>query len=160
MTIAVYPGTFDPMTLGHLDIVRRASTLFQTVLVAVAASEKKRPIFTLDERIALARNTCRSMENVQVVGFSGLLADFCREQGAAVIVRSARSAADYEYEVPMSLMNRRLGGVETVFLTPTPNVQHISGTLVREIAALGGNVSDCVTPQVALALKMKLADKD
>ena len=155
MTRAVYPGTFDPMTKGHLDIVRRASRLFDEVIIAVAESGKKSPLFSLDERLALVKADCAGFVNVRAESFTGLLADFCRRREAAVVVRSARNASDYEYEVPMALMNRRMAGVETVFLTPTPEVQHISGTLVREIAALGGDVTDCVTRTTAAALAAK-----
>lgn len=155
MTRAVYPGTFDPVTQGHLDIVRRAATLFDEVIVAVAKSSKKSPLFSLEERLALVKADCAGLTNVTAEGFTGLLADFCRRRDVAVVVRSARNASDYEYEVPMALMNRRMAGVETVFLTPTPEVQHISGTLVREIASLGGDVSDCVTRATAVALTAK-----
>lgn len=155
MTRAIYPGTFDPITLGHLDIVERAAAIFEEVVVAVAESEKKHPLFTLKERIALAEGACASYPNVTVMGFTGLLADFCRENDIAVIVRSGRTASDYDYEVPMALMNRRMAGVDTVFLTATPAVQHISASLVREIASMGGKVADCVTPAVGEALRRK-----
>ena len=157
MTRAVYPGTFDPMTKGHLDIVRRAARLFDEVIIAVAESGKKSPLFSLDERLALVKADCAGLANVRAESFTGLLADFCRRHDVSVVVRSARNASDYEYEVPMALMNRRMAGVETVFLTPTPEVQHISGTLVREIAALGGDVTDCVTHAVAAALAAKFS---
>ena len=155
MTKAVYPGTFDPVTLGHLDIVERAAGLFDEVIVAVAESEGKHPLFSLDERVAMAQFACQSYPNVTVEGFSGLLVNFCREKGAAVVVRSARSAADYEYEVPMALMNRKLSGVETVFFAAAPALQHVSSSLVREVARLGGDVSGCVTPAVHEALARK-----
>ncbi len=159
MTRAVYPGTFDPVTLGHLDIVARAAALFDEVVVAVAESPGKHPMFALAERVLMAQAACARFPNVKVCGFSGLLADFCRRQEATVLVRSARGAADYEYEAPMAVMNRQLAGVETVFFPATPELQHVSGTLVREIARLGGDVSGCVTPEVDKALKEKVTEE-
>ncbi len=156
MTKAIYPGTFDPITLGHLDIAGRAAAIFDEVVVAVAESTGKRPMFSLAERVQMAQAACARFPQVRVIGFSGLLADCCCAEGATVLVRSARGAADYEYEVPMAIMNRRLAGVETVFLTAAPELQHISGTLVREIARLGGDVSECVTPEVREALQAKV----
>ncbi len=157
MTKAVYPGTFDPITLGHLDIVARAAGIFDEVMVAVAESTGKHPMFALTERVLMAQAACARFPNVKVCGFSGLLAAFCRSHDVTVLVRSARGAADYEYEVPMAVMNRKLAGVETVFLTASPELQHVSGTLVREIARMGGDVSGCVTPEVGEALREKVA---
>lgn len=155
MTKVVYPGTFDPITLGHLDVMQRAARLFDEVIVAVAKSERKAPLFSLEERLALVKKECEGLSNIQVEGFSGLLVDFCREKNAQVIVRSVRGIVDYEYETQMALMNQRLAGVETVFLTPQPQFQHISSSLVREIAAMGGTVQDCVSPFVEAKLKTK-----
>lgn len=158
MILAVYPGTFDPMTLGHLDMVRRAARLFDFVTVAVAASPKKKPLFTLEERVELARLQCADLANVAVEGFDDLLCRFVARKSAQVIVRSSRAATDFEYELQMAMMNRHLvPEAETVFLTPSAELQYVSGTLVREIALLGGDVTECVVPAVAEALARKAA---
>ncbi len=159
MTKVIYPGTFDPITLGHLDIVARAAGMFDEVLVAVSESKEKHPMFSLTERALMAQAACARFPNVKVCGFSGLLAACCRHNDATVLVRSVRGAADYEYEVPMAVMNRKLAGVETVFFPAAPELQHISGTLVREIARLGGDVSGCVTPEVDEALQEKVTEE-
>jgi pantetheine-phosphate adenylyltransferase len=156
MIKAVYPGTFDPLTRGHEDLVRRAATLFDTVVLAIADSKAKRPFFTLDERLTMAREVLAGIKNVQVVGFSGLLTDFVRKQGARVVLRGLRAVSDFEYEFQLAGMNRNLyPEMETVFLTPSEQHMFISATLVREIATLGGDVSEFVHPTVAKRLKEK-----
>jgi len=146
---AVYPGTFDPLTRGHEDLVRRAAGLFGEVLVAIADSKAKRPMFSLDERIDMAREALAPYPNVQVLGFSGLLMDFMRTQGAHVILRGLRAVSDFEYEFQMAGMNRQLcPDVETMFLTPSEQYMFISATMVREIAMLSGDVSLFVSPSV------------
>lgn len=163
MTTAVYPGTFDPLTLGHLDVLKRAARLFDRVILAVAESEKKKTLFSLDERVALGRASCRqvpSLINVEVRGFRGLLCDFVKTQGADVCVRGVRSTNDFEYEFQMAGMNRTLmPEVETIFLTPTQECQFVSSTFVREIAALGGDVSNFVPHPVRCALQERFTIK-
>ncbi|MCM5571713.1 pantetheine-phosphate adenylyltransferase [Burkholderiaceae bacterium FT117] len=157
MTRAIYPGTFDPLTRGHEDLVRRASKLFDTVVVAVADSRGKRPIFTLEERIAIAREVLAPYPNVEVVGFSGLLVKFVKAQNGDVVLRGLRALSDFEYEFQLAGMNRHLmPEVETIFMTPTDQYQFISGTLVREIALMGGEVEKFVAPQVQAWLRRKL----
>jgi len=157
MIKAVYPGTFDPITLGHQDLVRRASALFDKVVVGIAVSEAKRPFFQLEERIRLAREVLRPYDNVTVEGFRGLLMDFVRAQKAQVILRGLRAVSDFEYEFQMAGMNRNLHpDVETVFLTPAEQYQFISATIVREIASLGGDVSKFVQPLVVRALSQRV----
>jgi pantetheine-phosphate adenylyltransferase len=156
MIKAVYPGTFDPFTRGHEDLVHRAATLFDTVVLAVAEARAKHPFFPLEERIAMAREVLADVKNVQVVGFSGLLTDFVRKQGARVVLRGLRAVSDFEYEFQLAGMNRNLyPGMETVFLTPSEQHMFTSATLVREIAILGGDVSEFVHPTVAKRLKEK-----
>ena len=146
---AVYSGTFDPMTLGHGDIVGRAARLFARLIVAVAAGHHKRTLFDLDQRIAMARDVVACHGNVEVMPFDGLLTDFVVAQGGTAIVRGLRGVRDFDYEFEMAGMNRHLApGVDTLFLAPSPHVQFISSTLVREIAALGGDVSRLVPPAV------------
>ena len=158
MIKAVYPGTFDPLTRGHEDLVRRASTLFDQVVLAIADSKAKKPYFTLEERIAMAREVLGDMKNVEIVGFSSLLTDFVRKQGARVVLRGLRAVSDFEYEFQMAGMNRYLlPDVETLFLTPSDQYQFISGTIVREIAMLGGDVSKFVFPSVDRWLQKKIA---
>ena len=154
MIKAVYPGTFDPLTRGHEDLVRRASTLFDRIIVAIADSKAKRPFFTLEERIAMAKEVLADVKNVQVVGFSGLLTEFVRKQGARVVLRGLRAVSDFEYEFQLAGMNRHLyPEMETIFLTPSEQHMFISATLVREIAILGGDVTEFVHPSVAKRLK-------
>jgi len=149
MIRAVYPGTFDPLTRGHEDIVRRAAALFDWLIIGVADSQAKRPFFTRSERVDLASEVLRDLKNVKVVGFSGLLINFIREHQARVIMRGLRAVADFEYEFQLAGMNRNLyPDVETVFLTPSEQHMFISATLVREIATLGGDVSKFVHPLV------------
>jgi pantetheine-phosphate adenylyltransferase len=157
MLTAVYPGTFDPLTRGHEDLVRRASKLYEKLVVGVADSRNKRPFFTLTERVAIAREVLSHYDNVVVDGFSGLLKDFVRAQDATVIVRGLRAVSDFEYEFQMAGMNRYLlPDVETVFLTPSDQYMFISGTIVREIAQLGGDVSKFTFPSVEKWLKAKV----
>lgn len=161
MTTAVYPGTFDPFTLGHLDVLKRAARLFDRVILAVAESRKKGTLFSLQERVALAEAACRAetgLENVEVQGFSGLLCDFARARGVTVSVRGARAVSDFEYEFQMAGMNRALmPEVETIFLMPAPECQFVSGSFVREIAAMGGDVSGFVPQPVRRALEQRFA---
>jgi len=158
MTIAVYPGTFDPFTRGHEDLVRRASSIFTKLIVGVADSRSKKPIFSLDERIEIAKEVLGHYSNVEIAGFSGLLKDFAREHSARVIVRGLRAVSDFEYEFQMAGMNRYLlPDVETLFLTPSDQYQFISGTFVREIALMGGDVSKFVFPSVEKWLQQKNA---
>ena len=153
MSKAVYPGTFDPLTRGHEDLARRAAHLFDHVVVAVADSRAKRPFFTLEERVEMAREVLSVHPNVEVIGFSGLLMDFVRANNARVILRGLRAVSDFEYEFQMAGMNRNLyPDVETVFLTPGEQYMFVSATIVREIASLGGNVSPFVSPLVAQRL--------
>ena len=156
MIKAVYPGTFDPLTRGHEDLVRRAATLFDKVVLAIADSKAKKPYFTLEERIAMAREVLGDMKNVEVVGFSSLLTEFVKKQGARVVLRGLRAVSDFEYEFQLAGMNRNLyPEMETMFLTPSEQHMFISATLVREIAMLGGDVSEFVHPMVAKKLKAK-----
>ncbi|WP_082535856.1 MULTISPECIES: pantetheine-phosphate adenylyltransferase [unclassified Methylibium] len=155
---AVYPGTFDPMTLGHQDLVRRASALFPRLIVAVAAGHHKRTMFTIAERLEIAQELLASHRNVEVIAFRGLLRDFVVEHGGKVVVRGLRAVSDFEYEFQMAGMNRQLmPNVETVFLTPSDQYQFISGTFVREIATLGGDVSKFVAPSVLDRLKQRVS---
>jgi pantetheine-phosphate adenylyltransferase len=154
--VAVYSGTFDPITLGHEDVVYRAAQMFDKVVVAVAAAHHKKTLFTLDERMALAQEVTQDFGNVSVVPFSGLLCDFVHSQSARVIVRGLRSVTDYDYETQMAGMNRHLAPeVDTIFLQTSASMQHISSTLVREISSLGGQIEGLVSPAVFEALQAK-----
>jgi pantetheine-phosphate adenylyltransferase len=156
---AIYPGTFDPITLGHEDLVRRAARLFDEVVLAVADSRSKRPMFTLAERIDLARAALADVSNVTVVGFSGLLMHFVREQGAKVVLRGVRAVSDFDYEFQLAGMNRKMHPeIETVFMTPGEQHMFLSATLVREISILGGDVEKFVSPEIARRLKVKIKD--
>jgi pantetheine-phosphate adenylyltransferase len=156
MVAALYPGTFDPITNGHSDLVRRAARLFGEVVVAIALNPGKEPVFSLDERIALAEHVLSGLPNVRVCGFSGLLVDFARESGATVIIRGLRAVSDFEFEFQLAGMNRRLDPeIETAFLTPAEQYAFVSSSLVREVAALGGDVSTLVDELVVEALKSK-----
>lgn len=160
MATAVYPGTFDPLTRGHEDIVRRAAALFDRVVVGIADSASKRPLFDIEERLTLAREALSDLPGVQVVRSAGLTVEFARAQGAQAIVRGVRSVVDFDYEAQLAGMNRILApDVDTVFLTPSAEVQHVSGTLVREIALLGGDVSRFVSAPVGEALARKRAER-
>ncbi|MFJ2992258.1 pantetheine-phosphate adenylyltransferase [Pandoraea sp. NPDC087047] len=159
MVVAIYPGTFDPLTRGHEDLVRRAAGIFDKLVVGVADSRNKKPFFTLEERIDIAREVLGHYPNVSVEGFSGLLKDFVRKHQARVIVRGLRAVSDFEYEFQMAGMNRYLlPDVETMFMTPSDQYQFISGTIVREIAQLGGDVSKFVFPSVEKWLVTKVGD--
>ena len=150
---AMYPGTFDPITLGHEDLVRRATRLFDRVVVAIAANPGKEPMFSLDERVALARSVLDEFDNVEVTGYEGLTVEFAREHDLQVIIRGLRAISDFEYEFQLANMNRHLNDeVETAFLTPTETYTYISSSLVREIASLGGDISEFVSPTVKKAL--------
>ena len=156
-TIAVYPGTFDPITRGHQDLIRRACRLFDRVIVAVAANPKKAPLFDLDERVELAKASLQDLTRAEVVGFDCLLADFCAQQQADVILRGLRAVSDFEFEFQLAGMNRRLAPeVETLFLTPAEEFTFISSSLVKEVAALGGDVTDFVDTHVKAALCNRL----
>ncbi|MDH4134984.1 MAG: pantetheine-phosphate adenylyltransferase [Gammaproteobacteria bacterium] len=154
--LAVYPGTFDPMTLGHSDVIRRAAQLFDHVIVGVAVAHHKKTMFTLEERIEMVREVMHDHANVSVESFAGLLRDFVVARGAKVVIRGLRAVTDFDYEFQLAGMNRSLmPDVETVFLTPNTSYQFISSTLVREIAALGGEAEKFVDPVVARALAHK-----
>lgn len=158
--IAVYPGTFDPFTRGHEDLVRRAARLFAHVVIGIAASHKKRPIFSLEERVEMARELVRDLPNVKVYGFTGLLRDFLRERNASVILRGLRAVSDFEYEFQMAGMNRGMDpNVEIVFLTPSEKYMFISATIVREVAFFGGDTSRFVHPAVGEALARRAAER-
>ena len=154
---AVYPGTFDPMTLGHEDLMRRASRLFERLIIAVAAGHHKRTMFSLEERLDIATELASKYPNIEVLSFRGLLRDFVINEGGKVVVRGLRAVSDFEYEFQMAGMNRQLmPNVETVFLTPSDQFQFVSGTFVREIATLGGDVSKFVSPLVLARLQQRL----
>lgn len=156
-TVAIYPGTFDPITYGHIDLIKRASPLFERVIVAVAINPGKQPMFSLDERVELVKKATIGIENVEVSGFKGLLVNEALNMGANVIIRGLRAVSDFEYELQLATMNRRMQSkVETLFLTPAENLSFVSSTLVKEIAILGGDVSEFVAPCVQEALKSKL----
>jgi len=157
MIKAVYPGTFDPLTRGHEDLVRRASLLFGSLVLGIADSRAKRTFFTLEERISMAKEVLADVKNLTVVGFTGLLSDFTRQQNVRVVVRGLRAVSDFEYEFQLAGMNRELyPDMETVFLTPGEQHMFISATLVREIASLGGDVSKFVHPLVRARLAAKV----
>jgi pantetheine-phosphate adenylyltransferase len=154
---AVYPGTFDPITLGHEDLVRRAARLFDHVIVAVADGGSKRPFFTRDERVAMARTVLKDLKNVEVKGFSGLLMKFVRDEKARVVIRGLRAVSDFDYEFQLAGMNRGMyPDVETLFLTPGEQHMFLSATIVREISVMGGDVSKFVPPYVAKQLEAKI----
>ncbi len=156
----MYPGTFDPVTRGHEELVRRAGELFDEVVVAIAASPRKTPLFSLDERVALASEVLQDISGVSVTGYEGLTVDFARKHGLRAIIRGLRAVSDFEYEFQLATMNRHLTDeVETVFLTPTEHYTFVSSSLVREIAELGGDVSAFVHPQVAAGLETKFGMK-
>lgn len=155
--IAIYPGTFDPITFGHSDLIERASHLFDKVIVAVAAKPGKNPAFSLDERLKLANIVLDGQDKVEVCSFEGLLVEFARQKGAKAILRGLRAVSDFDYEFQLAGMNRKLApDIETLFLTPAEQYANISSTLVREIAALGGDVSPFVHKKIVAELAQKL----
>lgn len=156
----VYPGTFDPVTLGHEDLVHRAAKLFSKVVVAVAGNSSKRTMFSLEERVQLAQAVFKDLDNVEVMGFSGLLMQFVQTQGAQMVIRGLRATADFEYEFQLAGMNRKLyPEFETLFLTPDEQFMFISSSLVREVATLGGDIHAFVSPVIEQAIKSKLEAK-
>ena len=157
MRRAVCPGSFDPPTLGHLDIVERAAALFDEVVVAVGVNAAKHRLFSPDERIAMLQQVCGDLGNVRVEGFSGLLTQYCREQGAQAVVKGLRAGADFDYELQMAQMNAHLTGVETVFLPTSPQHSFVSSSLVKEVASLGGDVSALVPAPLLPLLQERLA---
>lgn len=157
---AIYPGTFDPITNGHFDLIERAAKLFSEVIVGVAANTSKKPLFTLEERVALVQRVTGHLDNVRVLGFTGLLADLAREQKAHVLIRGLRAVSDFEFEFQLANMNRRLNpDLESVFLTPSEENSFISSTLVKEVAMHGGKVHEFTHPEVAQALALKFKQK-
>lgn len=160
MRTAIYPGTFDPITNGHTDIVARAARLFDHVIVAIAGSTSKSTAFSTDERVALAKTVLNAYENVEISRFDGLLVEFAASRKASAVLRGLRAVSDFEFEFQLAGMNRRLdSGIDTVFLTPSEQFLFISSSLIREISALGGNVSEFVHPAVSEALEARLGKK-
>jgi pantetheine-phosphate adenylyltransferase len=153
---ALCPGTFDPVTNGHLDIIERASETFEVVVVAVLENPAKQPMFSVDERVAMLEKACASMPGVEVAAFRGLLAEFARERGDAVIVKGLRAVSDYEFEIQMAQMNHRLSGVETLFMPTNPSWSFLSSSLVKEVARFGGDVEGLVPDEVATQLRERL----
>ena len=152
----IYPGTFDPITCGHIDLVQRAAKLFDRVILAIAKSPKKKPLFTLEERVSLAQTSLAGIDGVEIVGFEDLLANFAEQQQVWNILRGLRALSDFEFEFQLASMNRKINPkIETLFLTPSESTTFLSSTLVREIAALGGPIEEFVHPQVAQALRIK-----
>jgi pantetheine-phosphate adenylyltransferase len=159
--IAVYPGTFDPITNGHIDLVARAARVFSKVVVAIAESPHKKPLLSLDERILLSRNELSELENVEVLGFSNLLVEFVQQIGAGVLIRGLRAVSDFEYEFQLASMNRHLApNVETLFLTPDEEYSFISSSLVKEIARLDGDVSEFVSDEVRQAMRRRFEEME
>jgi len=156
MPSVIYPGTFDPITFGHIDVIQRAARLFGHVVVAVAENSTKNTVFDHAERIEMARSALQSVPGVQVEGFNGLLVEFAAQHGASTVIRGLRAVSDFEYEMQLAAINRRLDArIETVFMTPAENLNFLSSTLVREIARLGGDVSEFVPSNVVAALRAK-----
>lgn len=159
MSRAVCPGSFDPVTLGHLDIFARTARLYDSVVIAVGSNMSKRGLFTPSERVAMIEEACVEWPSVHVTLFSGLLVDFCRDHEVDVIVKGLRSGADYDYELAMAQMNRKLTGVDTAFLSTAPHLSYVSSSLVREVASLSGDISPFVTPGVLERIKERLAER-
>ncbi len=160
MSIAVCPGSFDPITLGHLDVIRRGSALVDEVVVAVATNAGKQPLLELAERVELATRAVAGLPTVRVEAVSGLLVDYCRSIGATVLLKGLRNGADYDAELPMALMNRHLTGIETVFLPADRSVVHIASSLVKDVARHGGRIDDLVPPGVADVVRARWAERD
>ena len=156
---ALCPGTFDPVTNGHLDIIGRASETFEAVVVGALENPSKQPMFSLEERVAMLKEACTGMPNVTVVSFRGLLVDLARAHGDAVIVKGLRAISDYEYEIQMAQMNHRLAGVETLFMSTSPRWSFLSSSLVKEVARLGGDVSGLVPDHVRTSLADRLDER-
>ena len=157
MQRAVYPGTFDPMTMGHVDLVKRASKLFDSVIIAIASSDSKKPMFSLEERIEIGNKIFDDDPKVEVVGFSGLLVNFAKDNDANILIRGLRVVADFEYEFQLANMNRAMSpDIESVFLTPKEEYSYISSSLVKEIATMGGDVTRFVDPVTLEALNQKI----
>lgn len=148
MRTAVFPGTFDPVTLGHVDIATRARALFDRVVIAVAHNSRKSPLLDVGTRVGLAQEATSHLDGIEVKATDGLLVDFCRDEGAVAIVKGLRGGADYDFERPMALMNRALAGIETVFVSGDPALQHVASSLVRDVARHGGSIADLVPPGV------------
>jgi pantetheine-phosphate adenylyltransferase len=157
MTAAVCPGSFDPVTNGHLDVIERAAARFDRLVVACLRNRGKQPLFNVDERVGLLQEVTAHLDNVEVRSFEGLLVDFCRANDVGVIVKGLRAVSDFEYELQMAQMNSRLGGVETFFLTTSPVYSYLSSSLVKEVARFGGDVSDFIPPVVAERLAARLS---
>ena len=155
----IYPGTFDPITNGHLDIVERAARMYDEVTIAVLTNRNKAGLFTVDERIALLEEVTAKFENVRVEAFEGLLVDFCREHDTRVIVKGLRAVSDFDYELQMAQMNQQLSGIDTFFISTSPQYSFLSSSLVREVAKYGGDVSGMVPPKVAKRLKERFAEQ-
>ncbi len=154
MKLAIYPGTFDPVTNGHLDLVKRGLMIFDELIIAVSHNPKKKPLFSVQERLSLVEEAVRGYRNVRVEAFDGLLVDYVEEKGGIAIIRGLRAVSDFEYELQMALMNRRLAGnLETVFMMPSQEFSYLTSTIVKEAASLGGDVTGLVTEEVAKALK-------
>ncbi len=156
--IAIYPGTFDPVTNGHADLVRRAMHVFDKVVVGIAASPQKEPLFDLEERVSLAKTVLSEYQGIEVCGFNGLLVDFAKDHSAVAVLRGLRAVSDFEFEFQLASMNRHLDpNLESIFLTPAEQFSFISSSVVREVASLGGDISKFVHPQVEQALKNKFS---
>lgn len=159
--IAIYPGTFDPFTLGHLDIVQRARKLFDEIIITIAINRHKEPLLSLEERRECIQDACRDIENIRLDHFEGLLVDFAREKKAVAIVRGLRAISDFEFEFQMALMNRKLeGSITTVFLMPNEKYTYLNSTIVKEVVQFGGNIDQLVTPFVARKLKKKFSQPE
>jgi pantetheine-phosphate adenylyltransferase len=157
MQAAIYPGSFDPLTLGHLDVIERAAKIFDRLIVAVGVNTSKQPIFSLEERLEMVRQVVAPMPNVEVDSFEGLLVDYCHRKSVMALVRGLRAFSDFEYEFQMALTNRKLApDVETIFLMPKETHSYVSSSMVRQIAEMGGPIDDFVPPVVAVALKRQL----